>query len=398
MSSSLDRSQLLKELIQIGIGLTSERDLASLPGRILTEARRFTHAEAGTLSLRDRDRLQFAAVQNDALERRLGEQEMGRLFQSDLPISERSLAGYVALSREVLRLSDANEIPTDRPYAFNPAFDTQTGYRTRSVLAVPLQESTGNVIGVFQLINACDARNQIVPFDPDYDELIRAFASLATVAVRNARLEQVARTAVRSVTSLATRLADEVSNPLFMITGNTELLVTELSDPTSHQRADAVIGAAETIRDSVARLNRIAQLALADQLRAEQRWDRWAIPSSPRQDDESIVRELARAAIQAGKPPARSPSRTFVGAGSGASCAVCGAPIRQGQTEIEMVYTEQRLTEQTSLRAMLERLRAQSETEEQRYQLHSRCFAAWEFERIKIERPRPDEPPERERS
>src|SRR5262249_3597028 len=154
-------------------GLTSERDLISLPARILTEARRFTHAEAGTLYLRDGDRLRFAAVQNDVLERRLGEQEMRRLFQSDLPLSQPSLAGYVALSRDVLRLSDAYEIPTDRPYAFNPAVDAETGYRTRSVLAVPLQEPTGNVIGVFQLINALDARSQIVPFDPEYDELIR---------------------------------------------------------------------------------------------------------------------------------------------------------------------------------------------------------------------------------
>ena len=284
MPSSLDRSQLLKELIQIGIGLTSERDLVSLPARILTEARRLTHAEAGTLYLRDGDRLRFAAVQNDVLERRLEEQEMRRLFQSDLPLSERSLAGYVALSRDVLRLSDAYAIPIDRPYAFNPAIDAQTGYRTRSVLAVPLVEPTGNVIGVFQLINACDARNQIVPFDPDYDEPIRALASLATVAVRNARLEQVSRAAVRFVTSLATRLADEINNPLFMITGNTELLVREVSDPMSRQRADAVIGAAETIRESVARLNRIAKLNLADQLRAEERWGRgegWQTPEHP---------------------------------------------------------------------------------------------------------------------
>ena len=59
----LDRSLLLKELIQIGIGLTSERELASLPDRILTEARRFTHAEAGSLYLRAGDRLRFTAVQ-----------------------------------------------------------------------------------------------------------------------------------------------------------------------------------------------------------------------------------------------------------------------------------------------------------------------------------------------
>ena len=149
MPSSLDRSLLLKELIQIGIGLTSERELASLPARILSEARRLTHAEAGTLYLRDGDRLRFTVVQNDLLERRLGEREMRELFQADLPLSGASLAAYVARSGDILRLSDAYDIPTDRPYAFNPAVDAQTGYRTRSVLVVPLMEPTGNVIGVF---------------------------------------------------------------------------------------------------------------------------------------------------------------------------------------------------------------------------------------------------------
>ena len=64
MPLSVDRERLLKELIEIGIGLTSERDLASLPARILTEARRFTHAEAGTLYIREGDRLRFTTVQN----------------------------------------------------------------------------------------------------------------------------------------------------------------------------------------------------------------------------------------------------------------------------------------------------------------------------------------------
>jgi GAF domain-containing protein len=272
MPLSLDRSRLLGELIQIGIGLTSERDLASLPKRILTEARRFTHAEAGTLYLRDGDRLRFAVVQNDVLARRLGEREMRRLFQSDLPLSAPSLAGYVALSGDVLRVSDAYEIPPDRPYAFNRAVDAQTGYRTRSVLLVPLKEPAGNVIGVFQLINALDAGNQIVPFDPDYEELIRALASQATVAVRNAQLEEVARgrAALRFVASLATAMAHEINNPLFVIKGNIQLLGQEASDPVSRQRMDAVLGAVDAISGIVERMHRITELKLADQFRAEE--------------------------------------------------------------------------------------------------------------------------------
>ena len=124
----------------------------------------------------------------------------------------------------------------------------------------------------------CQARSgdQVVPFDPDHEELIRALASLATVAVRNAQLEQIAhaRAAVRFVTSLASTLADEINNPLFVITGNTELLVGDVSDPVSRLRTDAILAAAETIRESVERLKRIAELKLADQLRAEQQWGR----------------------------------------------------------------------------------------------------------------------------
>ena len=272
----LDRSLLLTKLIQIGIALTSERDLASLPTRILTEARRFTHAEAGTLYLRDADRLRFAAVQNDVLAQRLGEREMLRLFQEDLPLGKPSLAAHVALSRDVLSVPDAYEIQTDRPYVFNRAIDARTGYRTRSVLVAPLVESTGNVIGVFQLINALDAHNQIVPFNPAYEELVRALASLATVAVRNAQLEEVARgrAALRFVASLAATMAHEINTPLSAITGNIHSLLEEVSDPVTHQRTAAVLGAVEAIRGIVERLNRITELKLADQLSAEERWSR----------------------------------------------------------------------------------------------------------------------------
>src|SRR5262249_23180271 len=107
MPLPLDRSRLLKELIQIGISLTSERDLALLPARILTEARRFTQAEAGTLYLREGNHLRFIVVQNDVLARRLGERELQRFFEADLPLREASLAGHVVLSRDILRVSDA---------------------------------------------------------------------------------------------------------------------------------------------------------------------------------------------------------------------------------------------------------------------------------------------------
>jgi diguanylate cyclase (GGDEF)-like protein len=194
MPRSQDLTELLKELIQIGIALTSERDLSVLLKMILLEARRFTRAEGGTLFLRDGDQLRFALVQNDHLADRLGEQEMQRRLQAEpLPLSETSLAGYVALTGEIVNLPDAYAIPPDRPYTFNRTFDERTNYRTRSVLVVPFQDPSGIILGVLELINALDERKEavVVPFDPDYEDLVRSLASQAAVAIRNIQLEDL---------------------------------------------------------------------------------------------------------------------------------------------------------------------------------------------------------------
>ena len=188
---SLNLTQAFRELVQIGITLTSERDLATLLERILTEARRFTRAEAGTLFLREGEQLQFAVVQNDLLARELGEEEMRRRLQEQpLHLRELSLAGHGALTGDILNLHDSYMIPPDRPYAFDSRVDSRLNYRTQSILVVPLQDPTGNILGVLELINAQD-RGQTMPFDSQYENLVRSLASQAAVAIRNARLEDL---------------------------------------------------------------------------------------------------------------------------------------------------------------------------------------------------------------
>ena len=187
-----EHAQLLRELIQIGIALTSERHLGTLLERILAEARRFTRAEAGTLFLREGDTLRFAVVQNDAMTRRYGERETKRrLTGEDLMLGCRSLAGYVCETGQILNLPEVYDIADGVPFAFNARFDARTSYRTRSVLAVPLQEPSGFVLGVLQLINALETDGDVIPFDPEDESLVRALASQAAVAIRNARLEEL---------------------------------------------------------------------------------------------------------------------------------------------------------------------------------------------------------------
>ena len=188
----LDQTRLLAELIQIGIALTNERDLTALLERIVEEARRFTRAEAGTLFLREGELLRFAVVQNDEMARRYGQAEMRRRLTIDpITVDRPSLAGFVAQSGEAVNLADVYEVPSGVPFTFNSQYDSRTEYRTRSVLVVPLQDPSGYVLGVLQLINALDANAQVVPFDPGYESIVRALASQAAVAIRNKRLEEL---------------------------------------------------------------------------------------------------------------------------------------------------------------------------------------------------------------
>ena len=190
--TAVDREQMLDELLDIGLAVASERDLYALLNRILEAARRFTRAEAGTLFLRDGDRLRFAVVQNDLVERKLARPELQQRFEAEpLRLSEPSLAGHVAQTGEVLNIADAHTIGVHQTRAFNERFEVASDYATRSVLAVPLQDVTGSIVGVLELLNAVDDSGATVAFHREQEKLIRTLAAHAAVAIRNARLEDL---------------------------------------------------------------------------------------------------------------------------------------------------------------------------------------------------------------
>ena len=153
LEAELERARAeLRELNKIGIALMSERDPDKLLGLILTQARRLTTSDAGSLYLVEADeggteRLHFLRSQNDTLP---------DLPSPDftLPLDETSIAGYVAHTGEPLVLDDVYVIPPDLPFSFNKAaFDEKFGYRAKSQLVVPLVNHKDRVVGVVQLIN-----------------------------------------------------------------------------------------------------------------------------------------------------------------------------------------------------------------------------------------------------
>jgi HD-GYP domain-containing protein (c-di-GMP phosphodiesterase class II) len=195
----------MEELNRIGIALSQTHEVGALLKMILTKAREITRADAGSLYLVEEthpdvlsagqgDRhLRFKLTQNDSVQFPFAEFE--------LPLQENSLAGYTALHGEVINLADAHHIPRGRPYHFNPRYDEETGYRTRSMLTLPMKNGRSEVIGVLQLINCklhSEARltsaevvsREVRPFSDRAVRLALSLASQAAVAYENGRLYQ----------------------------------------------------------------------------------------------------------------------------------------------------------------------------------------------------------------
>jgi PAS domain S-box-containing protein len=187
MLSSLDIEK--QKLIEISIALSSETDLNLLLEKIIFELRLLTNADGGSLCLEDNGNLRFEIAQNDTL--RLSRGEDYQFFKPfEIPISDGSIAGYVALTGDILNIPNVYKLSSELPFRFDPSFDVRNNYQTQSILAVPLKDHTGKVIGVLELINPKDKKGKPVPFNEHNENLVLSLASLAAVAISKARLIQ----------------------------------------------------------------------------------------------------------------------------------------------------------------------------------------------------------------
>jgi HD-GYP domain-containing protein (c-di-GMP phosphodiesterase class II) len=196
-AEAASRNATFQELEQVTIALSTEHDTAVLQQLILAKARALTGADAGSLYIVERGdgghcALRFELAQNDSV-------PMDTFRGAMLPLSTESLAGYVAITAQVVRLADAYKLPPGAPYSLNKTFDERSGYRTRSMLVAPMINHAGDVVGVIQLINRkrhagtrldspSVVNREVIPFDEDCERLVQSFASQAAVALDNQQL------------------------------------------------------------------------------------------------------------------------------------------------------------------------------------------------------------------
>jgi HD-GYP domain-containing protein (c-di-GMP phosphodiesterase class II) len=179
--------EALHSLVEVGTHLADRADRRKVLDILLLEARRLAHAEAGSLYLLKDERLRFVAAQND----KVGLTQVTQVFlDREMPASSDSLAGYVASTGKALNIADAYAIDPGEAYHFNRDFDSSTGYRTRSILAMPLRGLDDEIVGVLQLFNRGGAGGRVEPFPEADDNVIRSLASMAALAVHNILLQE----------------------------------------------------------------------------------------------------------------------------------------------------------------------------------------------------------------
>lgn len=191
------RTKELKELTRIGVALSTERDYNTLQTQILSQARQITSSDASSLYLAETDDneqrfLRFKLAQTWS-------RPDIPFIEIRMPITSGSIAGYVAITGQPLVIDDVYFLPPDVEYTFNRAFDEKYGYRSKSMLTIPMKDHKDEVIGILQLINRkrhLDAKliepedftEEVIPYTPRLVELVSAMAGQAAVSIENSKL------------------------------------------------------------------------------------------------------------------------------------------------------------------------------------------------------------------
>ena len=274
----------LRELIGIGIRLAAERDSDALLDLILTTAREITWSDAGSLYLVDVDGtgarcLRFRLVQSDSLAVPIKEHA--------IPIDAQSALGYAALSGEVINLPDATAPPPGSPFAVDRSFDEETGYRTKSILVVPMRTPKGEVLGVLQLINRRPDRarrfmslddivREAIPFSARSQDLATALAAQGAVALENSRLYAELRAALatveesqqriirterlRALGEMAGGVAHDFNNVLAVVVGRAQLMQRQIESPDLRRQLGIIERVAQDGAQTVRRIQEFARM------------------------------------------------------------------------------------------------------------------------------------------
>lgn len=186
--------KMFQRIMDINLELASELDKDRLFDMILTLTRELTHSDAGTLYIKSKDKkyLDFTVVQNKSLNIFMGGTK-SEITWNSLPLylengeENKSMVAVVsAVENKIINIPD---VYIDENYNFEGTkkFDASTGYRSKSMLVIPLINHEKDVIGVLQLINKIQD-DEIASYNENDERIIKALSAQAAMALTNSQL------------------------------------------------------------------------------------------------------------------------------------------------------------------------------------------------------------------
>lgn len=197
----------LREIIDIGIILTTEKNKNHLLGKILNTAMELSNCDAGTLYLYTGDSLEFKIMKTLSLN--ISDGENGeKIDLPPVPLREENVCAYVAIHNELINIEDVYH--SERFDFRGPKkYDAITGYRTQSMLVIPMTDTEEELVGVLQLMNAKDKNGNIIPFTKDAEFVLRSMASQAAVSISNMKYVEEIKLQLHSFVSAFATAVDE---------------------------------------------------------------------------------------------------------------------------------------------------------------------------------------------
>ena len=200
--------QDFKDILTVGIQLTVEKDDNKLLNAIVEKGMQITNCDASTLYLYEDDVLKFRIM-------RTLSQNVARGIDGEpitdippVPFKEENVCAYTAIHRRVVNIPDVY-ISEEFDFSGPKRYDAMTGYRTQSMLVIPVENNTGELIGVLQMLNAQDENGNVIPFDSQYEIVIRSLGSLAAIELANIHYVQEIKAQLHSFVEAMATAIDE---------------------------------------------------------------------------------------------------------------------------------------------------------------------------------------------
>ena len=237
-----------EKILNTGIRLCTEQDRTRMLNSILENGMEITHCDAGTLYLYENGKLAFKLMKtiSQGISRGLNKKPIDDM--PPVPMEEKNVCSYAAIHRKVVNIADVYDSGRF-DFSGPKEYDRLTGYRTQSQLVVPLENNENELIGVLQLINAMDGEGTVIPFDREYEIIIRSLGSMAAIELTNLSYVDALKEQMYSFVEALTTAMEERTPYNALHTRNVakyvNLLVDYIAELHENGQCDETIGEAD---------------------------------------------------------------------------------------------------------------------------------------------------------